>query len=163
MKIVFVCASNICRSPYAEFVFRKMCGDDRELGALVESVSSAAAIFKHTKINSKTYNALTSEGFDSSAVSAHVPSPWWCRLGYRRCKDADILIGMNELHRYYLPPSLRKKYFTLSVLATGEYVKIPDPVFFEPQRYLECLNVIKNYLFLYGEKLKSADKSADNQ
>ena len=41
MKILFVCSSNICRSPFCEYVFRDMVEKDPELKKRVDGVASA--------------------------------------------------------------------------------------------------------------------------
>ena len=42
MKILFVCSSNICRSPYCEYVFKRMVQSDPRLAQKVTWIRSAA-------------------------------------------------------------------------------------------------------------------------
>lgn len=49
MKILFVCSSNVCRSPYAEYVFRRMVEQSPVLSAAGITVSSSA-VFNKSKV-----------------------------------------------------------------------------------------------------------------
>ena len=50
MKILFVCSSNVCRSPYAEFVFRRLVAQSPVLSAAGIEVSSSAVFNKSGSI-----------------------------------------------------------------------------------------------------------------
>ena len=50
MKILFVCSSNVCRSPFAEFVFRRLVQQSPILSSAgIEGGSSA--VFNRSKKN----------------------------------------------------------------------------------------------------------------
>ena len=42
MKILFVCHGNICRSPMAEFIFKKMCEDDGMDNVYISSAATSS-------------------------------------------------------------------------------------------------------------------------
>ena len=50
MNILFVCSSNICRSPFCEYVFRDMVAKDPELQKRVSKVASAAVFNRMKRI-----------------------------------------------------------------------------------------------------------------
>ena len=61
-NILFVCSSNVCRSPYCEFMLRRMIENDDELrGKIV--VRSSAVFNKSKNIFPKEVDILVREGF----------------------------------------------------------------------------------------------------
>ena len=59
MRIMFVCHGNICRSPMAEFVFRRMLSD----GGLSERVSVASSATSTEEIGNPVYPPAREELF----------------------------------------------------------------------------------------------------
>lgn len=74
MKILFVCSSNVCRSPYAEFVFRRIVAGSPVLSAAVTDVSSSAVFNKSNTIFPKAVVSLEREGFKKEEILAFKPS-----------------------------------------------------------------------------------------
>ena len=131
MKILFVCMSNICRSPYCEYVFRRIVDNDGVLSKNITWIKSAAVFNKSFHINLKAKTALLREGFTEE-------------------------IGMTRSNKVFLPLKYHKKFALLSTLATGEYKAIPDPVLIKNQdEYHRAMDEIKYYLEKYAENLKS--------
>ncbi|MDE5756523.1 MAG: hypothetical protein K2I23_05465 [Clostridia bacterium] len=154
MKILFICMSNICRSPYCEYVFRKIVQEDDVLSKNIEWVKSSAVFYKSLKINHKSVKVLTDEGFDREYVLSHQPTFKWGK-GRRYFKDADIIIGMTRSNKWFLPFRFHKKFALLSVLASGKYKAIPDPVLIkEQEKYNKAMEEIKGYLISYADELK---------
>lgn len=155
MKILFICMSNICRSPYCEYVFRKIVQEDEILSKNIEWVKSSAVFNKSFRINSKSEKVLTDEGFDREYVLSHKPTFKWGK-GRQYFKDADIIIGMTRSNKWFLPFGFHKKFALLSVLASSRYKAIPDPVLIKDQaKYNNAMQEIKSYLISYANKLKS--------
>ncbi len=146
--------SNICRSPYCEYVFRRIVEDDSVLKEKVEWVRSSAVFNKSRVINSKARLALLREGFDEEYILAHKPTFKWGK-GRKYFKEADVIIGMTRSNAFFLPIRYRKKFVLLSKVATGEYKPIPDPVLIKDQdKYHAAMDEIKGYLTACAEKLK---------
>lgn len=155
MKILFVCMSNICRSPYCEYVFRRIVDNDGVLGKNITWIKSAAVFNKSFHINSKAKTALLREGFTEEEIDAHVPLFKYGQ-GRKYFDQADIIIGMTRSNKVFLPLKYHKKFALLSTLATGEYKAIPDPVLIKNQdEYHRAMDEIKYYLEKYAENLKS--------
>ncbi len=152
MKILFICSSNICRSPYCEFVFRRMVEDDDVTRGKVE-VSSASVVNRCKKIFPKARIALRDEGFSDAQIDAF--SPCFKTNCKRRFEEADIIIGMSKAHRAFTPKKYRSKYASLSEVATGVYFPVPDPYMARSQEsYNAAMDKIKSYLTQYFVKLK---------
>ena len=155
MKILFVCASNICRSPYCEFVFRRMCENDPDLAARVEWVKSGAVFHQCKNLHPKSKAALEAEGFAPEFLDKHSPAYW--RRFPERFEQADIIIGMTRWHKYFIPKKWRGKYVDLAELATGTYTPVPDPFLANTQeKYNEVMRVLDKYLVMVADKIKQS-------
>ena len=147
--------SNICRSPYCEFVFKEIVKNDETLKNNVEWVRSSAVFNKSRVINSKAVLALSREGLEENYIRSHRPTFKWGK-GRQYFEEADVIIGMTKSNAFFLPRKFRSKFVLLSQIATGEYVPIPDPVLIKDQdKYYAAMDEIKNYLIKYAEILKS--------
>lgn len=154
MKILFICMSNICRSPYCEYVFRHIVENDETLKENIEWVKSSAVFNKSRVINSKAILALKREGFEEEYIRAHRPT-FKLGKGRKYFEEADVIIGMTRSNAFFLPRKYRKKFLLLSQIAKGEYIPIPDPVLIKDQnKYYEAMDEIKNYLVEYANLLK---------
>ena len=155
MKILFVCSSNICRSPYCEFVFRRMCENDPDLAARVEWVKSGAVFHQCRKLHPKAKAALEAEGFSPEILDKHSPAYW--RKFPERFEQADIIIGMTRWHKYFIPKKWRGKYVDLAELATGTYTPVPDPFLAKTQeKSNEVMRVLDKYLVMVADKIKQS-------
>lgn len=154
MKILFVCSSNVCRSPYAEYVFRRLVAQSPILSRAGIEVSSSAVFNKSREIFPKAAVCLEKEGFAPDYVKAHKPSFKWCDMS--RFRDADVIIGMSRMHGFLTPCRYRKKFVTLSEAAEGRYTPVPDPFLYKTQeKYDEVMAVIKKYLTEYAAVLEN--------
>ena len=151
-NVLFVCSSNVCRSPYCEFMLRRMIDNDDELRGKVDVFSSA--VFNRSKsIFPKAVDVLKREGFDESEILAHKPS---FKTDKERFEKADVIIGMSHMHKLLTPRKYRKKYVTLSEAATGKYAPVPDPFLATSQKeYDKTMAVLKSYVESYFKQLKT--------
>ena len=90
MKILFVCSSNVCRSPYAEFVFRRLVKSSPVLSAAGVEVSSSAVFNRSKVIFPKAAVSLKREGFSEKEIAAFKPS-FKCSAK-EKFRDADVII-----------------------------------------------------------------------
>lgn len=150
--VLFVCSSNVCRSPYCEFMLRRMVENDDDLRGKVDVCSSA--VFNRSKsIFPKAVDILKREGFDESEILAHKPS---FKTDKERFEKADVIIGMSHTHKLLTPGKYRKKYVTLSEAAVGKYSPVPDPFLATSQsEYDKTMQVLKGFVTQYFSKLKS--------
>ena len=156
MKILFVCSSNICRSPYCEFVFKRMCAGNAALAERVTWVQSGAVFHQCKKLHPKARAALLAEGFAPEELDMHSPAFW--RRFPERFEEADIIIGMTRWHKYFIPKKWRGKYIDLAELATGVYTPVPDPFLAKTQeKYNEVMRVLDKYLQEVAQKIISGE------
>lgn len=154
MKILFVCSSNICRSPFCEYVFSRMVKEDEVLSRKITSVRSAAVFNRSKKIHPKAKLSLLREGFDEKEIDSHKPAFKWGD-GYL-FREADVIIGMTKMNKIALPPAYHKKFVTLSEYVDGYYTRIPDPFLIENvDDYFAVMDKIKEFLQKLAQKLRN--------
>lgn len=88
-KILFICHGNICRSPMAEFVMKKMVRD----AGVVERFEIASAATSTEEIGNSVYppvrSLLAAHGIDCSGKTAR-------QMRNSDYRDHDLLIGMDS-------------------------------------------------------------------
>lgn len=152
MKVLFICSSNICRSPYCEYEFRRIVENDPVLKGKVE-VSSAGLMGNHEKMDDRTVRALFKDGFGKAYVDSFKPKK--LRDDSRPFDEATVIIGMTKWHKYLLPRKYRSRFMTLSEAGIGRYAAIKDPWFAkETDDYMKILYTMKDYMELYADKLR---------
>lgn len=159
MKILFVCSSNICRSPFCEYVMRRELENRPLLRGKVEWVKSAAVLNPSIAIHPKARKALKREGFSDEEISRHRPAFKWFRPG--RFKDADVIVGMSKLNKPFVPFWWHKKFTTISELVDGKYTEVPDPWLYKDiERYYAVMDRLKDYVVRYLDKLEKEVENA---
>jgi len=122
LNVLFVCASNICRSPYAEFWFKRLLNDLPVLKNRV-TVASGAVFNRSRNMFPKTRILMLGEGWTEEEIARHVPA--YKRDYPERFNNADVIIGMTRMQKILCPH--REKFLTLSEAVTDHYIKIRDP------------------------------------
>ena len=107
MKILIVCSSNTCRSPYAEFIFKRLVSESDVLKKNIESVTSSAVFNQSRAMHPKTYALLLEEGFTKEELDAFKPD--FILKDRKKFDDADVIIGMGYLQWFLLPFKYKKK------------------------------------------------------
>ena len=94
-KILFVCHGNICRSPMAEFMFKKMVRDaKREKDFLIESAATSGEEIGND-MHRGAKEKLTQMGVSFEKRKAR-------RITPEDYSDFDFLIGMDMENMYYM-------------------------------------------------------------
>lgn len=152
MKILFICSSNICRSPYCEYMLKKLLEEHPVAASKIEWIKSAAVLNPSSQIHPKARLALKREGFDEKYIDSHVPAFKW--FDRQRFKEADIIVGMTVWNMLCLPLKYWRKYVSISTLATGRYKSVPDPYLMKDMEdYYKVMDILKDYLIKYVDKL----------
>lgn len=123
MKILIVCSSNTCRSPYAEFIFKRLVSESDVLKKNIESVTSSAVFNQSRAMHPKTYALLLEEGFTKEELDAFKPD--FILKDRKKFDEADVIIGMGYLQWFLLPFKYKKKYVNLSKAAIGKTSTFP--------------------------------------
>ncbi len=93
IKILFICHGNICRSPMAEFVLKKMTAERGIAGEFhIESAATSSEELGNP-VYPPARKKLAENGISCEGKRAR-------RLTKRDYEDFDFLIGMDEENRY---------------------------------------------------------------
>jgi protein-tyrosine phosphatase len=124
IKVLMVCLGNICRSPTAEGVFRKLVAD-AGLDACIEVDSAGTSDWhKGEAPDARSIRTAAARGYDLSAQRSRPITP-------RDFEEYDYIFAMDEqnlrdLHSF-CPPHCRKKLGLLLVHSDYDHKEVPDP------------------------------------
>ncbi len=152
--ILFVCTGNICRSPMAEYLTRKMIKDDQ----LPFMVKSAGFLDIKAEISVNSNIILKEQGIDaqqhvSTLINKEIISNSWLILTMQEIQKKNILD---------IEPNAYNKVFTLSEYCGKEFCKpscdIEDPYGLDIYFYRETFKMIKSRILALVNKLKKEVK-----
>lgn len=148
IHLIFLCAGNICRSPYAAFTFKQLLQTSAKIDASNFRIASGGFLSqKDVRIHPFTRRRLIEEEHIPLAqVDAHVPRTM--RKHKEDLLKATLLIVMTKDQKNILmPKKYRHNTILLSDLANSEEIDIPDPaIITEYSKYSAILDVINKYL-----------------
>ncbi|MEP7154314.1 MAG: low molecular weight protein-tyrosine-phosphatase [Betaproteobacteria bacterium] len=126
-RVLFICMGNICRSPTAEGVFRKMV-DDSSLAKKIE-IDSAGTIGSHagSKPDPRAIELASSRGYTLEKLRARQVTPAdFERYDHIIAMDAQNLKHLREI----CPPELADKVELLMDFAPqSDSREVPDPYY----------------------------------
>ena len=141
--ILFVCTGNSCRSVMAEYLFRHMLKDRKD----VEICSAGTGVFLQASASRETLHVLSKEGLDASG---HQSQP----LSSTLLNKSDLILVMTRAHRHQVlerVPSVEQRVYLLrefvdESVRSDVSLDIPDPIGQSTAAYEECLLLIKEAL-----------------
>lgn len=142
-RVVFVCTGNICRSPMADVVFRRMA-DAAGLGSRVAS-SSAGTGDWHVgeRADERTLEALTRRGYDGAHHRARQFTP----PDFTR---SDLVVALDRSHERILhgwaadESDADKIALLMSFDPHAPVLDVPDPYYAGPRMFDEVLAMIES-------------------
>ncbi|MET8863346.1 low molecular weight protein-tyrosine-phosphatase [Nonomuraea sp. NPDC004580] len=140
-RVVVVCMGNICRSPMAEVVLRKVLAD-RGLGAQV-AVDSAGTGGWHVgdPMDERALEILTLRGYDGSAHRARqFTKDWFDRYDLVLAMDRDNLSNLRRL----APAGVEVRLFRSFDPAAPEGAEVPDPYYGGREGFEEVLQLVES-------------------
>ncbi len=156
MTIVFVCTGNICRSPMAEYFFRRLT-DDLGLDRIQIESAGLAADFG-IPCSPQALFALSQEGI---GAQEHRSQPLTADLMHR----ADLIVTMTSAHREAIlaqDPGMATKTRTLLSFAGGSG-NVSDPYGGSFEDYVHCLALMKPALHALASHLRQQADSAGQE
>jgi protein-tyrosine-phosphatase len=147
-KILFVCTGNICRSPMAEGLLKKMASDNQWS---LEAQSAGLAAFNGVPAMQEAIEACNEKGID---ISAHQSQP----LSKTLVLESTLILTMTDKHKESIlrkMPQLADKVSLLSDFAGKGIEDVEDPVGQSVEVYRKILTQIEGYLLQAKDKLRS--------
>lgn len=140
-RILFVCMGNICRSPTAEGVFRKLV-QERAPHLQVE-IDSAGTHAYHVgePPDRRAIAAAARRGIDLSGLRARV-------VDQADFEAFDLLVAMDQLNREVLldrsPDEYRERIrLMLEFVPTADVEDVPDPYYGGPVGFEHVLDLVE--------------------
>ena len=141
-SVLFVCTGNICRSPTAEAIFRKLAAD----AGMAETVTADSAGTHGYHVGEppdpRAQEAAAKRGYDLSGLRA------------RRFEEADfqrfdLVLAMDQDHYSILsnlaqPPAGHKLKLMMSYARGFPEQEVPDPYYGGPQGFERVLDMLED-------------------
>jgi len=139
-RILIVCTGNVCRSPMAAGLLRRLLAED---GLDGEVTVSSAGIWGLDGERASEYavQVMAERGVD---ISRH----WARTLRQQDIEQADLILTMEEDQRrsiFYIQPAALRKVFLLSEMA-GEHGDIEDPYGLSIEAYRRCADELERLI-----------------
>ncbi len=159
--VLFICTGNICRSPTAEGVFRKMVADAGLAHAIRVDSAGTHAYHVGEPPDTRSQAIARARGYDLSGIRAR-------RIDTGDFGAFDLIIAMDRDHHAILarmaPPAARAKVgLMLTYARRAKTLDVPDPYYGGPEGFELVLDLIEDaaaglLVALQGEK---AGRSSD--
>jgi protein-tyrosine-phosphatase len=149
MKIIFVCYANLCRSPLAEGIFKKLLERSGKSDSIIVS-SAGIHAYEGSPPASKSVQVAKERGIDISGYGG-------VQLTEELVKDADLVLTLDEsvkhhIISYYTNDS--KKVVTLKECAGDtDYLDVDDPYGLSTEAFRRCADELEEYSTKILEKL----------
>lgn len=151
-KIMFVCTGNICRSPLAEGILKKL---GKEGGLEIEVSSSGIESYHEgEKPDYRAISVAKAEGIDVSGIKSK-------KITIADVTEFDFIFGVTERHVEKLkkasPSEFHKKIYSLlefSEIPNKHNNNVPDPYYGTEDDFKEVFNLLMEACEVLIEKLK---------
>lgn len=141
MKIMFVCTGNTCRSPMAEYLFRKIAAES-ELKEEIEVFSAGICATPNSKADEHAINAGKLYGLD---LTKHKST----NIDDSNIENMDLILCAETIHK----KQLKKEYPQLEIYTIKEFggisnnMDLEDPYgYHSDEAYLICMKEIEENL-----------------
>ena len=135
LGVLFVCTGNICRSPTAEAVFRKLVADAGMSEAILTDSAGTHGYHVGEPPDDRTQRHAKQRGYDLSAQRAR-------HLSQRDFEEFDLVLAMDRGHLRILqrlcPPQHAGKVRLLL-----QEADVPDPYYGGPEGFEQVLDLVE--------------------
>ena len=139
--VLFVCTGNICRSPTAEAVFRKLVADSGRSGAIAADSAGTHGYHVGEAPDPRSMEAAAARGYDLSALRAR-------RIERADFGRFDLIVAMDRGHLAILsrmePASAHKLKLMMSYAGAFSEEDVPDPYYGGPQDFERVLDMLED-------------------
>jgi protein-tyrosine phosphatase len=142
LRVLFVCTGNICRSPTAEGIFRKLVADAGMSEAIVADSAGTHSYHVGEPPDPRAQSAAARRGYDLSDLRAR-------RIERADFERFDLIAAMDLEHFEILsrmadPASSRKLRMIMSFAKRFREKDVPDPYYGGPQDFERVLDMLED-------------------
>lgn len=141
-SVLFVCTGNICRSPTAEGVFRKLAADSGMSEAVLADSAGTHGYHVGEPPDSRAQSAAADRGYDLSGLRAR-------RVERADFERFDLIVAMDQGHLAILSrmagaAAAHKLKLMMSYASRFSAKDVPDPYYGGPQDFEQVLDMLED-------------------
>jgi protein-tyrosine phosphatase len=141
LRVLFVCMGNICRSPTAEGVFKRVVRDAGLAGRIVSDSAGTHDYHIGEPPDARAQRAAANRGYDLAALRGRQVHP-------RDFEAFDYVLAMDEVNRRTLqrlcPPQHAHKVRLFLEFGRDPAVReVPDPYYGGPEGFERVLDLVE--------------------
>jgi protein-tyrosine phosphatase len=153
LRVLFVCTGNICRSPTAEGIFRKLVADAGMSASVVADSAGTHDYHVGEPPDPRSREAAAERGYDLSALRAR-------RVERADFERFDLIIAMDRGHlgalsRMVHPATSGKLKLMMSYAKSYSQSDVPDPYYGGPEDFERVLDMLEDAARGLLESLRS--------
>ena len=142
ISVLFVCTGNICRSPTAEAIFRKLATDSGMGKAIFADSAGTHGYHIGEPPDPRAQDAAADRGYDLSGLRAR-------RFERADFERFDLIVAMDRGHFALLssmaqPPTARKLKLMMSYARRFKVLEVPDPYYGGPHDFERVLDMLED-------------------
>jgi protein-tyrosine phosphatase len=140
--VLFVCTGNICRSPTAEGVFRRLAADAGMSDAVLADSAGTHDYHTGEAPDPRALRSAAARGYDLSGLRAR-------RIGRSDFERFDLIVAMDRGHLAILSrmagtPAAHKLKLMMSYASAFEEDEVPDPYYGEEREFERVLDMLED-------------------
>jgi len=140
--VLFVCTGNICRSPTAEAIFRKLAGEAGMGETLLADSAGTHGYHIGEPPDPRAQDAAAKRGYDLSGLRAR-------RVEQDDFQRFDLILAMDRDHHSILlrmarPSAARKLKLMMSYARRFKEEDVPDPYYGGPPGFERVLDMLED-------------------
>ena len=142
LGVLFVCTGNICRSPTAEGVFRKLVAEAGMSETIIADSAGTHGYHIGEPPDPRARAAAAQRGYDLNGLRAR-------KLERADFERFDLLVAMDRGHlealsRLAKPAEVRKVRLMMSYARASGETDVPDPYYGGPQDFERALDMLED-------------------
>jgi protein-tyrosine phosphatase len=141
-KVLFVCTGNICRSPTAEAIFRKLAADAGLGDVILADSAGTHGYHVGEPPDPRARAAASTRGYDLSDLRAR-------KVEHADFQRFDLILAMDRDHHSILsrlaqPSNGHKLKLMMSYARRFREEEVPDPYYGGPQGFERVLDMLED-------------------
>jgi protein-tyrosine phosphatase len=142
MRVLFVCTGNICRSPTAEAIFRKLVADAGMQDTITADSAGTHGYHIGEPPDPRASAAAARRGYDMSGLRAR-------KVARADLDRFDLIVAMDREHFANLsgmaqPATAHKLKLMMSYARRFKEPDVPDPYYGGPQDFERALDMLED-------------------